>query len=189
MGRSADYLRQLLAPLGIYDLQAPFNGGELEAVGGALDGPLAQLEELEREMCLATAEGWGLERMAELFAQRPVAQGTQGMRQALAALGRIGGDSFTLEAINDTICGCGVDAKAVETGTPGLVQVIFPDVAGIPADFDRLSTIIQGILPAHVLAEYCFWYITWILLEDRICNWSYMEILNMTWTELETMVK
>ena len=33
----AQYLRQLLAPLGIYQLNAPFQGGELEALGDAFD--------------------------------------------------------------------------------------------------------------------------------------------------------
>ena len=33
----AEYLRELLRPLGVYDLEAPFNGGELEAAGLALD--------------------------------------------------------------------------------------------------------------------------------------------------------
>ena len=33
----AQYLRQLLAPLGIYQLNAPFQGGELEALGEAFD--------------------------------------------------------------------------------------------------------------------------------------------------------
>lgn len=33
----SQYLRDLLRPLGIYDLEAPFNGGELDAQGEALD--------------------------------------------------------------------------------------------------------------------------------------------------------
>ena len=33
----ARYLRQLLAPLGVYQLDAPFQGGELEALGEAFD--------------------------------------------------------------------------------------------------------------------------------------------------------
>ena len=44
----AQYLRDLLRPLGIYDLEAPFNGGELEAQGQALDGVLNRLEEVQR---------------------------------------------------------------------------------------------------------------------------------------------
>ena len=33
----AQYLRQLLSPLGVYDLEGPFQNGELEALGAALD--------------------------------------------------------------------------------------------------------------------------------------------------------
>ena len=52
----AQYLRQLLAPLGVYDLDAPFQGGELDAWGEALDQVEDSLEEANRETCLATAE-------------------------------------------------------------------------------------------------------------------------------------
>ena len=42
----AQYLRQLLAPLGVYQLNAPFQGGELEALGDAFDQVEGALEEL-----------------------------------------------------------------------------------------------------------------------------------------------
>ena len=41
----AQYLRQLLAPLGVYDLEGPFQNGELEALGEALDQAEAALDE------------------------------------------------------------------------------------------------------------------------------------------------
>ena len=44
------YLRELLAPLRLYDLEAPFNGGELNVQGGALDGVDTWLAELRREI-------------------------------------------------------------------------------------------------------------------------------------------
>ena len=50
---TAQNLRQLLRPLGIYDLEAPFNGGELDAQGEILDGVSALLEEAHRESGLA----------------------------------------------------------------------------------------------------------------------------------------
>ena len=115
----AQYLRQLLAPLGIYQLNAPFQGGELEALGDAFDQVEGALEELNREACLATAEDWGLEQVAVLFRRRPPATTVKTMREALAALLRIGGDSFTLAAINDTISGCGVNARVEETDQAG----------------------------------------------------------------------
>ena len=45
-----DYLKELLRPLGVYDVDAPFNGGELTAAGEALDGAFGALEEVEREL-------------------------------------------------------------------------------------------------------------------------------------------
>ena len=69
----ARYLRELLRPLGVYDLSAPFNGGELDAQGEALDRIMVWLEEIQRETSLTTAESWGLEDIARLFARRPVA--------------------------------------------------------------------------------------------------------------------
>ena len=46
----AQYLRQLLAPLGIYQLNAPFQGGELDALGDAFDQVEGALEELNRKL-------------------------------------------------------------------------------------------------------------------------------------------
>lgn len=183
-----DYLKNLLAPLGIYDLTAPYNGGELEAQGQALDGVETELDELVREADLTTAEDWGLKQAASLFTRRPVAADAKRMRTALAALLRIGGDSFTLEAINDTISGCGVHARVDETDTPGMVEVSFPDIPGIPEGFEEISRIIEDILPAHLLIQYVYWYITWEELERKISCWQDIEDRALTWKQLETLV-
>ena len=65
----AQYLRQLLRPLGVYDVEGRYLSGELEAEGLALDGVESVLDELQREANLATAEDWGLERIAGLLLQ------------------------------------------------------------------------------------------------------------------------
>ena len=131
--KHAQCMRDLLRPLGIYRLDAPFNGGELDVQGEELDKVMAWLEEVQRENSLTTAEDWGLENIARLFVRRPVADQPRKLAAALAALLRIGGDSFTLEAINDTITGCGVPAVVKERGK-GEVSVSFPGVAGEPAN-------------------------------------------------------
>ena len=184
----AQYLRDLLRPLGVYDLEAPFNGGELDVQGGALDGVLERLEEVEREVCLDTAESWGLENAASLFTRRPVAGQPRQLAAALAALLRIGGDSFTLEAINDTITGCGIPAVVKELGK-GQVSVSFPGVAGEPKEFQKLKKIIEDILPAHLGIEYDFWFLTWQELEDNFPSWQSIEDMELSWTELETFVE
>lgn len=183
-----DYLRNLLTPLDVYDLEAPYNGGELDAQGQALDGVDAGLEELVREADLTTAENWGLEQVASLFMRRPVASTAKRMRTALAALLRIGGDSFTMEAINDTISGCGVRARVDETDMPGTVEVCFPNIPGIPEGFEEISKIIEDILPAHLLIQYVYWYITWAELERKISCWQDIEDRQLAWKQLETLV-
>ena len=130
----------------------------------------------------------GLERIIALLARRPVADTPTGMRKALAALMRIGGDSFTLEAINATISGCGVHAHVEEKEIPGEVVVSFPDIPGIPKGFKEIREIIEDILPAHLGIEYVFWYITWEELERKISCWAEIEERQLTWEQLETLV-
>lgn len=183
------YLKELLRPLGVYRLEGTINGGELEAQGQALDGVVGTLDTIQREMLLTTAEDEGLEAIESLLSRRPVTGTVEGRRAALAALLRIGGDSFTLAAINDNLAGCGINAVASETGTPGTVEVRFPDVPGVPDGFEEMRAIIESILPAHVEIGYVYWYMTWAMMEEKFDTWGDIEALHPTWTELEKMVK
>ena len=182
------YLKELLRPLGVYRLEGTINGGELEAQGQALDGVAEALDIIQREMLLTTAEDAGLEAIERLLSRRPVAGTAEGRRAALAALLRIGGDSFTLAAINDNLAGCGINAVASETGTPGTGEVRFPDVLGIPDGLGALRAIIEDILPCHLAVEYVYWYVTWEELEERFATWGDLEQLNLTWDEVEKLV-
>lgn len=167
------YLLELLRPLGVYDLRArSVNRGELAVYGAGLDEGLAQLEEAAREMCLTTAEGKGLEQVECLLPYRPSSGDVTGRRRALAALLRIGGDSFTLDAINGTLAGCGINAVASEGDAPGYVNVAFPDVAGVPENFEALRAIIEEILPCHLEVTYLFWRNTWAELAQKAALWS-----------------
>ena len=91
------YLIRLLAPLSLYNLRAPHNGGELAALGGELDSVSGLVELVERESLLATAESEGLDRREVLFAHKPAAVTQEDRREAIAALLRISEDSLTPE--------------------------------------------------------------------------------------------
>ena len=183
-----EYLKELLRPLGVYRMEGTASGAELESAGEALDGVDAALAALEREMCLATAEDEGLEAVETLLTRRPVAATPERRREALAALLRIGGDSFTLRAINDNLKGCGLNAVASEGEEPQTVEVRFPEVPGIPEGFEEMREIIEDILPCHLNIVYVYWYITWGLMEERFDTWGDIEVLNLTWEELEKLV-
>ena len=177
-----DYLASLLRPLGVYDLrEGTVNRGELEAYGVRLDHMAGELEDTAREMNLTTAEGFGLERVEQLLPYRPVCATPGQRRAALAALLRIGGDSFTPAAINDTLRGCGLNARAEEGGQPGYVKVYFPEVAGIPEGFDGLRAIIEEILPSHVDVTYVFWYNTWAMAAERHPTWGHAQDAGLSW--------
>ena len=146
-----DHLRNLLQPLGVYDLKAgSLSGSELDALGHGLDALSERLDYVERESFLATAESEGLDRREALFARTPVHYTTELRRQAIAALMRIDKDSFTLTGINKTISGCGIKAVVQETGKIGCVRVTFPDVKGKPDGFEQIQEIILDILPCHL---------------------------------------
>ena len=189
MSGYAERLWELLLPLGPYSRQGAYTAGELAGEGSALDGVEAALDSLEREAMLDTAEEDGLEKLESLLRHRPVAETPAARRAALSALLRIGGDSFTLAAINDNIKGCGLNAQVSETDDPGVVEVRFPDVPGIPESFEQLRKIIEDIIPAHLRVEYVYWYITWGMMESRFATWRDIEDGHYTWDALERLVR
>ena len=186
---NAQHLKELLRPLGVYRLDGSFLGAELESFGHALDELEQELDNIQKEMCLITAGGEGLEKVAQLFVRRPVTEDSRQLGRALAALLRIGADSFTLDAINDTLTGCGLRIGVSETERPGSVEVRFADVAGIPDGFEDMKRIIEDILPAHLEIVYIFWYLTWAQLNARGMKWKNIEQQQLTWKQLETLVE
>ena len=154
-----------------------------------MDGCGARLDRVEREMMLQTAQEEGLTAIETLLPHRPVTETMEQRRKALAALLRIGGDSFTLNAINDNLAGCGINALASETGIPNQVKIVFPDVAGEPDGYEELTKIIEDILPCHLEIEYVFWYVTWAMIGEKFSKWSDLETAGYTWTELEKLVR
>ena len=156
MRGAAEQLRDLLAPLGVYRWGETFQWGEIQGEGAALDALAGELRHTKREMSLATARDDGLEAIASLLPLPPENQDPAALRTALAALLRIRGGGFTLEAMNDALAGCGVTAVVEETGDPLHLVVCLPESAEEPENFDRIREIAEGILPCHLLVEYRF---------------------------------
>lgn len=183
------YLKELLRPLGIYDLaDTSVSGAELYALGAGLDALSGQLETAERESLIPTAEGTGLEMREALFARKPAAVGTKQRRAALCALLQIDGDSLTLADINRTIQGCGIRAEAKETGVAGHICVTFPDVAGEPEHYGQIQKIVSDIIPCHLETEFYLRYLTWLECEGRDYTWAAVEAAGNTWKTFELWV-
>ena len=183
-----DYLRQLLGPLGVYDLTpSSLSGSELDAMGTGLDGCAPWGDLAEQEGILTTAQAEGLDRRERLIAKRPVNYGVELRREAIAALLRISGDSFTLADINSAISGCGINAVAQEMGE-GHIRVIFPNVPGIPEGFEQIKSIILDFIPCHLETEFYFRYITWEECEAAGYTWEMIHEAEHTWYSFELAV-
>lgn len=183
-----EYLRALLAPLGVYRLDGDsLSGAELHALGKGLDGVSARLDQVERESLTETAEDEGLRRREALFLRRPASTTLKERRTALAALFQIDGDSLTPEAINRTISGCGIRARAIETGT-NQVLIEFPNTAGVPQDFEQIEKIILDILPCHLEVEFRLRYLTWEICHQVGFTWAGIEEERYNWRGFQLAV-
>ena len=183
-----EYLKALLAPLGVYRLdRESLSGAELYALGQGMDALAERLEAVERESLTETAEDEGLRRREALFLRRPASTTLNERRAAIAALLQIDGDSLTPEAINRTISGCGIRARAVEAGT-NQVRVEFPETAGVPQDFEQIEKIILDILPCHLGVEFFFRYLTWEACAKAAYTWELVEDRDYDWSAFELAV-
>ena len=183
-----EYLRALLAPLGVYRLDGDsLSGAELHALGKGLDGVSARLDQVERESLTETAEDEGLRRREALFLRRPASTTLKERRAAIEALFQIDGDSLTPEAINRTISGCGIRARAIELGT-NAVRIEFPETAGVPAEFDQIEKIILDILPCHLDVEFHLRYLTWAECEANAFTWAAVEEAEHTWRSFQLAI-
>ena len=153
-----------------------------------LDEADGAMEYAEQEGVLQTAEGEGLARREKLFSRCPVSVSTALRREAIAALARINADSFTLDAINSTLSGCGIKALAEETEKKGTVKVWFPNTVGVPDEFSQVESIILDIIPCHLLVEFYFRYLTWLECEAQKFTWQSVEDAHHTWESFEKAV-
>lgn len=180
-----EYLKDILSPLRLYDLDSGVGASELMAAGSALDGAFGQVELLEREAMFSTAESFGLEAYEDILPPRPMYSAIADRRMAVAAFVQVDSRSFTTEALNNTLSGCGISAVVSESGEHYTVTVRFPGVRGVPFGFDELKKSIEEVLPCHLGVLYSCAYLTWAELESRLGSWAEFEKAANSWAGLE----
>ena len=89
-----EYLKDVLRPLHIYDLDNGYGADELFVLGTALDDIFDALETTLREMSPLTAEGLGLECYKNILPDENMFESIEDRRAAIAALSSVSG--FTL---------------------------------------------------------------------------------------------
>ena len=168
----ATCLRQLLQPLGVYDLREnTASGGELSALGQALDACCGEAERLHGERLAWLAEAEGLAQWESLFSFVPVGQTAAQRREAVCALLGVDEAGFTPAAMERSLAACGVCCRLAETGAQTL-EVSFPSVYGRPEDFSRQQRVIEAMLPCHLAVAYRFVWVTWGQTREAGLTWG-----------------
>ena len=177
----ADYLRQLLEPLGVYNLEpSSFSGAQLEALGSAMDALWQHLQDMQKESIVLTARNLGLQSWERLFPKRSAARTVKERRAAIAAYSQVGGGSFTKQALDRCLAASGVSCQVEEAG--GRLQVSFPGRMGEPEDMETIREIVEMLLPCHLETVYVFRYCTWGTLADNHVVWD--RFRGKTWADM-----
>lgn len=177
-----EYLKDVLRPLHIYDLDNGAGADEITVLGSALDDVFDELETLLREMMPLTAESYGLERYECILPYKPAYETLEDRRKAIAALTSVSG--MSIDEINSSLIGIGIEAVVSEYG-PETVSVSFPRADGTPEAFEELKKRIEQILPCHLDIVYEIVYITWRQFNHVNFKWQQIEYEELTWLRLQ----
>ena len=181
----SSHLKELLTPLGLYNLDSGPGADELDAQGAALDRILSSLELLEKEAFLHTAEDFGLSSYESLLPAYAKASSADERRKAVAFLLMINDSSFSPNTLINTAKIFGINIAVAENPASCLVTISFPGISGVPADFDNIQWIIDSLIPCHLEVSYKLNVITWASLEAVFTNFSLIEIIITSWSKLE----
>ena len=151
-----DHLISLLKPLRIYDLSnGSYNWAELEVLGRAFDECCSEIEILERECVVPTAEDYGLS-MYERILPRNFAYRIDSRRKAIMSMLSVNNSSFTEELLSSAISGCGENTAVRESGEAFQVIVEFTDISSRPINYKFLEKWVENMLPCHLDVRYTY---------------------------------
>ena len=178
----ADYLKQMLSPLGIYRLESGYGAAELDAVGDALDKVRAELDiYLDGSVCTSSS-GEYLRLFEALF---PIVNfaGTEEERRenilTLLAVNDSWSDKPSLEAM---LKACGVEAEIVETDDKFKTELRFTQIRGEPTDDEK--QVCKAIMPAHVTLQFVCDGLIWDRAEELFPTWDDLDSAGLTASEI-----
>lgn len=185
---SAELLKNLLRPLGIYDVDDGYGALELEALGSEMDKLYEHLISAEKGIFSQTADDTALETFEYLLPYSPHSTNLRERREAVSALLQADGFGFSVDELNRILSGCGICAQVREGEEKYHVTVRFPDRRGQPASFEDMAEIserIEAILPCHLAIDYEISFFNWRQLERTYLTWQQLEDECESWYELE----
>jgi uncharacterized protein YmfQ (DUF2313 family) len=108
-----------------------------------------------------------------------------------AVKARLRGTGTVTKDLLKTVCAAytGGTVDIVEKTSEFKVQIVFTDLAGVPANMDALEAVLRDIMPAHLEIEYVYRYLRWNELDGYTWSWDTLDGKSYTWDELSTAIQ
>lgn len=157
--------------LKVSDIEFRNTEQQLEVVGRNvfIDTAIEYLPMYERDLGINSVETLNYKQRRELISSRNKAVFGQTTEETIRTVTK----TFT-----------NGDVRVVQTETPGVFEVHFIDVIGIPDNIDGLKETLEVILPAHLEFSYVFIFNAWNFIQGK--TWDDASV--HTWDQLRNEV-
>lgn len=142
-----DYLWRMLEPLGVY-CRDGYSGGELKALGAALDQAAETIRYHFMEMLPMTANEEGLKSLRSLYPFHSLPEEPEDIRAALKVFSRVDHSCFTAFALEQLLSWLGLKVGIAIEG-PEWVTVTFREELNREVDIVQALYLLEQVLPAH----------------------------------------
>lgn len=154
-------------------------GGDASVAADWIKDVLAQ--------CFADTATWGLKYWEEYLGipvneNRPLSYRRSVVKSKLRGAG-----TTTAALIKDTAGSYqNGDVTVTEVLRQNKIQVKFNGIYGIPPNMPDFRTAVDRIIPAHLLVEYLYTYLTWGELDGAGITWVDLDARGFTWEQFES---
>jgi len=188
VGRITKQLAALLRPLGVYRLEpGTLVWCELNSYAAGIALVAGALEETERELCIKTAQGYGLEMWeAAVFGSAFPDLPAENRRRMLMAALSVQPDGWSLGALERALEGVGITASIREHPADERLSVAVESYHGRAADYSAILERLQRFLPAHLEFSLEMGEFSWEDFDEREYPWDQWDQLDLDWERWET---
>ncbi|MCD4835535.1 YmfQ family protein [Phocea massiliensis] len=183
MRAAAMALREMLLPMGLYDLSPDsFVSRELEAYGVGFALVEEVLRRVAEDSFVTSCSGEALSRWEFLLGlpTQPEVPLESRRETVLARLAIRPGD-FTLPRLEQSVSGAGVKVKITENPPQGALSISFVDTLLEYENWEQLKKQIQALLPAHLPAEFDVGILTWEMFDGFSLSFTDWDSADFSW--------
>lgn len=178
-------MQRELRATGLYALSgATLVDAELASYAAGFQPVSDAVEELQRELFVQTASGYGLSLRERLFLLG--AEGDEAQRRAaVLALGAVTPRGFLRESIQKTLCGAGVLCEICEKPEEQTVYLNMGTQADTAREKTQKTETAKRFLPAHLGAELDFRSISWNNIDQAGSTFDTWETKGLSWDSVD----